>query len=302
MQPLESLFNNLNVSANIFHNGQYLGDWAIDTSGSSRINFHLVSSGSCYLTLAGKPENTISMQEGDLVIFPSDSPHVITNNANHQIAINASDPIGFKNGVLDTATGLICGNFVYSQPLLHRLTEHLPDYVILHRDQVEKSSLGKIIQALIIEAQTASDNSGWLLNKLAETMLAIVFRDNFSQEKGILALLTHPQISHAIHAIHLDPQVKWTLDQLAERCHMSRASFSQTFKQLAEMTPMEYITFWRLSLACNMLESGNASVIQAAQASGYDNESSFSKAFKRVLGTTPGAVREKFQKSHSTLT
>lgn len=58
------------------------------------------------------------------------------------------------------------------------------------------------------------------------------------------------------------------------------------------MTPLEFVTYWRLSQAYQWLASGAQTALGAAFSRGYDYESSFSKAFKRVLGVSPGAVRK----------
>jgi AraC-like DNA-binding protein len=72
---------------------------------------------------------------------------------------------------------------------------------------------------------------------------------------------------------------------------MSRAGFSELFKAILQQSPIEYVTQWRISLAYRMLTDEKATTLQAALACGYDNESSFSKAFKRVLGISPGSLR-----------
>ena len=86
-------------------------------------------------------------------------------------------------------------------------------------------------------------------------------------------------------------QRKWTVDELAQACFMSRTAFANTFSKVLGMTPMEFVTHWRLSLAYNQLLVSEQSTLQIALNAGYDNESSFSKAFKRVLGVSPGSVK-----------
>ena len=74
---------------------------------------------------------------------------------------------------------------------------------------------------------------------------------------------------------------------------MSHAAFSDLFKSILGQSPMEYVTQWRFSMAYRMLADEKVSTLSAAHSCGYDNESSFSKAFKRIMGVSLGALRAK---------
>jgi AraC-like DNA-binding protein len=56
-------------------------------------------------------------------------------------------------------------------------------------------------------------------------------------------------------------------------------------------TPMQYVAAWRMHLADEMLRAGRASVAQVAERLGYQTETAFRRAFKRVRGIGPGGVR-----------
>ncbi len=68
---------------------------------------------------------------------------------------------------------------------------------------------------------------------------------------------------------------------------MSRSTFAQKFKEMAGETPMEYLARWRMLLAGDKLENSGESVSAIALSLGYESESAFSTAFKRVMGCTP---------------
>ena len=55
---------------------------------------------------------------------------------------------------------------------------------------------------------------------------------------------------------------------------------------------MQYLTEWRMHRAQGMLETTRRSLGDIAEACGYQSESSFSKAFKKQFGQSPGAVRK----------
>ncbi|RVP77521.1 helix-turn-helix domain-containing protein, partial [Sinorhizobium meliloti] len=47
---------------------------------------------------------------------------------------------------------------------------------------------------------------------------------------------------------------------------------------------MDYLTRWRMTLAADRLENSGDPVAAIAFSLGYESESSFSAAFKRVMG------------------
>ena len=67
---------------------------------------------------------------------------------------------------------------------------------------------------------------------------------------------------------------------------------------------MDYLTRWRMPLAGDRLTNSGAPVSSIAQSLGYESESAFSTAFKRVMGCSPrqysrgrGAVALSFSNS-----
>ncbi len=73
---------------------------------------------------------------------------------------------------------------------------------------------------------------------------------------------------------------------------MSRSAFAARFKALVGNSPLDYLLRWRMRLAGQMLRKGSTSVSSVALAFGYDSESAFSNAFKRVMGMPPRRFRE----------
>ena len=292
MDVLNQLFSTLSVKAEVFHNGQYCGNWAIDTSGSHYISFHVVSHGRCFVTSGANGDKVDTMETGDIILFPRDAKHCLSNDPDFKPAVNGSESVTFDDGIIETGTGLICGYFAHSHPFMDQLMAHLPDYILLKRSEFENQSLGLLIKALLDESVEQSKGSTFILARISEAILASLLREPLSGEQGLLAAIVHPKLSKAIQAIHNKPDERWTIDVLAEVAHMSRAGFADLFRQVVGRSVMDYVTQWRLSLAYRMLADEQASTLQAALACGYDNESSFSKAFKRELGVTPGAVRK----------
>ncbi len=104
---------------------------------------------------------------------------------------------------------------------------------------------------------------------------------------GWLFALADRQMSAAITAMHADPAHRWTLQELAERAGMSRSTFALRFKETVGDSPLEYLTRWRMLLAGDRLVRSGDAVSAIALSLGYESESAFSTAFKRVMGRSP---------------
>jgi len=101
------------------------------------------------------------------------------------------------------------------------------------------------------------------------------------------------RIGTAIQAIHADPARSWTVEDLAQVAGVSRSTFALHFKQKAGITPLEYVSRWRMQLASRSLKANHATISSIAQKLGYDSDSAFSHAFKRIMKCSPREYREK---------
>ena len=75
---LSSVLSRLQLNAEVYSDGDFCGTWAVDTSGSRRIPFHLIGRGEAWLHVNGQPPQMLSC--GDLVIFPRDTQHVMAGS------------------------------------------------------------------------------------------------------------------------------------------------------------------------------------------------------------------------------
>jgi AraC-like DNA-binding protein len=68
---------------------------------------------------------------------------------------------------------------------------------------------------------------------------------------------------------------------------MSRSSFAVKFKARVGTSAMDYLTRWRMLLAGDRLVSAGDPISLIAPSLGYESESAFGSAFKRVMGCSP---------------
>jgi AraC-like DNA-binding protein len=108
---------------------------------------------------------------------------------------------------------------------------------------------------------------------------------------GWLAALRDTSLSRALVALHERPEHPWTTDELARIACLSRSAFAERFTSTVSLPPMSYLTRWRMLLAGQRLRESSETLAQVAAAVGYQSEFTFSRAFRRETGVSPGAWR-----------
>ncbi|MCR5755950.1 MAG: AraC family transcriptional regulator [Acetatifactor sp.] len=88
---------------------------------------------------------------------------------------------------------------------------------------------------------------------------------------------------------HLSDEL--TLEVLATQASLSKFYFSRVFKKETGFTPHEYVCKARLNYAKELLRGTDCILRQIAHQCGFPDESSFSAAFKKNVGLTPGEFR-----------
>ena len=82
-----------------------------------------------------------------------------------------------------------------------------------------------------------------------------------------------------------------TIDSLDLADPKSIDAFAERFLAVTSQTPLRYVTELRMRLAAEWIGRDHMSIDTAAQRLGYASQAAFSRAFKRVTGRPPGALR-----------
>ncbi len=90
---------------------------------------------------------------------------------------------------------------------------------------------------------------------------------------------------------HFDQSL--TLDLLAGRAKLSVSRLAHRFKEETGATLIEYLTWVRIGHAQRLLAETDKSCQKIADEVGYNNQSYFSRAFRRVVGITPRQFRRR---------
>lgn len=171
----------------------------------------------------------------------------------------------------------------------------MPDLIhIKNEDAARTYMLDAVLRFITTETESTQPGSDVIVDKLSEILFIHVIRAYMQQtgvKTGLLAALSDTKPGYVIKAVHENPAFNWRVSKLAEKEGMSRSAFANHFQSIACITPIQYVTNWRMQTAFEKLRSGKDSVGLIAEQSGYQTEATFSKAFKKQMGIGPGAVR-----------
>lgn len=85
---------------------------------------------------------------------------------------------------------------------------------------------------------------------------------------------------------------KLTLDQAAEQVYLSKSYFCRILKDELGCTFTEYVNRLRIERSKALLKSTCMSIAEIACAVGFDDQSYFTRIFKKQVGAAPGKYRE----------
>lgn len=104
--------------------------------------------------------------------------------------------------------------------------------------------------------------------------------------KGGLALWQERRAKEVIEGGLAQPLA---LNDIAREVSLSPSHFARSFKRSTGLTPYGWLTRRRMEIASAMLAAGEQPIAATAQAVGYAEQSSFTRAFLRHIGQTPAA-------------
>jgi AraC-like DNA-binding protein len=294
MDPLSDVLSLLKLRSYISGGFEVAGDMAIQFPKHQGIKCYAMVSGQCWLSMESVPE-AVLLTAGDCFLLPRGLPFCLTTDL-------SLTPVDFhtllstrRNG--DTVSQhqgggryIVGGHFLLTGSHADMLLGSLPPIVHIRKES-DKAAMRWSLERLKEELRDPQPGGSLIAQQLAYMMLIQALRLHLAEGEGSgvgwLFALADKQMSAAITCMHDDPGHPWTLQELAERAGMSRSIFALRFKEKVGATPMEYLTRWRMLLAGDRLKNSDDSISVIALSLGYESESAFGKAFKRIMGCSP---------------
>ena len=310
---LSDILTNLSMRGTLYFRTSLTSPWGIEVPPYENVaRFHFAHRGGCLIEVDGR-DKPVALAQGDLLIIPHGASHKLYCAPENKDSILPLDTViqksGFNGtGVLvyggeedDRDTQLICGHFSFEPHAQHVLMKRLPPSIHLKN---YGETAGKWMEATLRvigdEAGGSRMGGDLIALKMSEAIFAQAIRSfiesNEAPEWGLEAF-SDVHLRNALDAFHKSPSDHWTVEALAKAAGMSRTSFAVVFQKKMAMTPMEYVTSWRIEVAKKLLVTPNNTLADAAEGAGYASDSAFARVFKKETGMTPAG----FKKQHSAL-
>jgi len=158
----------------------------------------------------------------------------------------------------------------------------------------------QVILNIIDEMTNKRDSYELVVRGLVLELFALLLR---SEVKDVVSekylndnIRFYDSIEPAIEHIRTYYDKEINVDILANLCKMSKYHFCRIFKRATGMTAIQYLTEYKLSIADVMLRNSDTSISEISHIAGFDDESYFSRCYKKSRGDSPKSVRAKNRK------
>lgn len=312
MDALSELLRVIRLTGTAFIDAELSAPWAVRTpppsalaarmapSAAKIIPYHLVSEGACVIELKGQPR--IRVEAPEVVLLPHGDVHVLASAPGMEpmeitteavIKLTRPDSIArVSYGGGGVKTRLICGFFACEELLAGQLVQRLPQ--VMHCKPAADGSANLLLRSLAPSEKGSAPGSGAVLGKLAELLFVDAVRmfvSDKSNDDGWLAGLRDRYASQAIALIYAKPDGPWTLGSLAMAVGLSRTALAEHFARCTGMTPMQFLSQWRLRLAAEALRHTDRPIKTVAENAGFSSTAAFTRAFGREFGASPALWR-----------
>lgn len=279
---LSDVLRTLRATGTVYFCDQLNPPWEKRFSGDDGASFHQIRRGGCRLETDGVVEY---LGPGDLVFLAPGREHVLTSNA------SAGDA-----SAQAAETLLLCGYCTFDNTFGTPLSELFPDVVVIRDEQLQAHGwLQVILNQLSREYLSMQPGTDIVVSRMTEVLIVELVRMSFGQRKevALIQALADKYISKALQQLHQNPSHAWSLDSLSADIGLSRAAFAKRFKSLVGQPMFEYLTQLRMQHACQLLKETDLPLYDVASRVGYESDLAFTRTFKKRLGRTPTAYRNK---------
>ncbi|WOO40630.1 AraC family transcriptional regulator [Rubellicoccus peritrichatus] len=173
------------------------------------------------------------------------------------------------------------------------LSIEMHDYLVKHRYYQEATDwFWQLSRACVETYMAKSDLVRNSTPYVASLMLVEMIDNNQADHDRPFANNPLPDAYKRVRAfMKATDSADWNISNAAKYCNLSASRLRVLFKESMQMSLGSYFQHCRLMNAAKELKTTNKSLTELSEQSGYDSVYSFSRAFKSMFGTPPGAYR-----------
>ncbi|MBA8824764.1 AraC-like DNA-binding protein [Saccharopolyspora lacisalsi] len=311
MEPLTSLLSGARARGAFVLRTVQSPPWSVHVRDSAPLSVVTVARGAPWVVPdAGDP---VLLDSGDIAMMRGPDPFTFTDDlrtpvdviihpgprrttaAGAQLHTTADNGVRtWVNGVgpagadVDGSSMLLIGKYREPSEIAAWLLSALPPLLVIPKEFHAESALVSLFAQEIARDEPGQD---LVLDRLLDLLVVAVLRAWFTRPDAAAPAWYQahgdPVVGPALRLIHGDPSHPWTVNALARRTAVSRATLARRFTNLVGTPPIAYLTDWRLDLAADLLSNTEAPIESIAHQVGYNNAFALSAAFKRSRGVSP---------------
>ena len=253
-------------------------------------------------TLSFPQFSEFNVMPGTAIIAPTGSMHEVAGMApSGQIPdiVRRCQPVAVGLGIVgqspaevDGGLVIMCGSVDVTYRHLNDIFDYMPAPVIIQASPDDVIS--RAFEEIVREMAAPKPGSGAMLNVLFQQCFIELLRRQGAGSQYApewLSALDDPRLNKVINEILDNPGDHYTLDLLADKCMMSRTTFSERFHKAFGRTAMDFVREMRLRGAARLLRQTQDPIKRIAAQMGYASRSNFSHAFREFFGVAPADYR-----------
>lgn len=287
---LQEHLNRARASGGVFARSAAVPPWGIRFPGTIQLAVHAVVRGRAWLWTQ-RGEAPLELAPGDLALVRGGPDHFVA----HQPGVSCVLPGEFRSlpdgDPALSAPGsavFLCGAYRFAGDIGRGLVAALPPVLLLPASVDDP--VHQVVTLLSREMLLAEPGRQTVLDRLLDVLVVLGLRAGLTRSETSppwFRAASDPRLSPALQAVHASAGKPWTVDDLAQLCNMSRATFARLFHRALGQAPMQYLADWRMTLARDLLLAQEATMDEIAAQVGYSSVYAFATAFRRHHGEPP---------------
>ena len=296
---LDRLLITLAVRLHAFSVGEIPQGWRLRFGPSDSIIIHYVLAGAGSVRSGNGP--WLPFAPRSIVIIPAHKPHEVGEaeqvigeaRAEEHCTILNDGLIKFTAGDGTPDTVLVCGMLSASYAGALGLFAWLREPLV--EDLSSSTVLQQTFDLMFAEVARPGIGTQAMAEALMKQCLILLLRQHLQRGDGrspLFMLLQDERLARSVTEVLENPAAPHSVESLAVKAGMSRASFADRFAQVYGQTPMEFVQKARLRIAAGLLTTTDLPVKVISNSIGYTSRSSFSRAFRAIYGVDPKTFRQ----------